>query len=123
MRTTISQLSRIAFLFVVILAVTTTASLASTKGKGKNKNGALDQAKSFQVVGRVDKINKDRSFEVVTPDGDRYLVHVPENTHIRLVRTSGYSQLFTTFEGLRKWQHVSVTVAPVEEPVVTTSKP
>jgi hypothetical protein len=118
MRTTSAKVSRAAFLLVIILSLAAIAMAGPKKKDASHSKGPV-----FELVGQVERVNKGRTFELTTEGGQRYLVHVPKNMPIRLTPTSSYSQQFTSFESLRKWQRVSLKVAHLSEPLAATGKP
>src|SRR5215831_1697027 len=121
MRTTQSIFSRSSILlFAAFMAVFATVGFAHPT---KTKSNIIVNEKSFHLVGVVDHVNKDRTFDLVTFEGEHYTVHMAKDTAVNAYAPFPDEKTILSFDDLFRGARVSFTAEPIEQTYSSTDHP
>jgi len=119
MKTTPIKFASLSILFVVALALTATIGFAKTK---KHKAESTVTTQSMQVVGLVEQVNKDRTFDLVALDGQRYHVRMSKESLVNAYGSSSFGKRVLSFDDLYSGARITFTATPTEATYVVTDK-
>ena len=119
MKTTLIKFISLSILLGAVLALATTASFAGPK-KSKSDTKAPEQ--SLHIVGVVDQVNKDRTFELISLDGQRYHVHMAKEAQVDAFGASVSGRRIYSFDDLYQGARVAFTATHEENTYMVNGK-
>lgn len=119
MKTTLISFTSLSILLGVVLSLTATIGFAKTK---KNKSEAATPTQSIRVVGLVEQVNKDRTFDLVSLDGQHYHVQMPKDAFVNAYGAPLRSKHFLSFNDLYSGARISFTATSHEATYAVNGK-
>jgi len=118
MKTTLIKFASLSILLGVVLTLTTSIGFAKTK---KSKTESQITTQSIRVVGLVEQVNKDRTFELVSLSGQRYHVQMGKEALVNIYGAAFGKQLLS-FDDLYSGARITFTATPTEATYVVNGK-
>jgi hypothetical protein len=119
MKTTLIKLISLSVLLGLALTFTATIGFAKTK---KKKTEPVIATQQQQVVGLVEHINKDRTFDLVSLNGQRYHVHMGKEALVNAYGNSSFGKRIMSFDDLYSGARISFTAISNEATYVVNDK-
>src|SRR5581483_4300499 len=117
MTTTQSRFGRFTvFVCLAILAFSVTATFA------RPKNSSDNEIRSFHLVGHVEQVNKDHTFDFVSSSGQHYRVRMTNDAAVNAYMGFPGEKSMLSFEDLYKGARIT-SVANASDEAYTTTNP
>src|SRR5215469_14079178 len=100
------KFSVLVFLSVLI------ASVSITFAHPKN-NLSMDEARPMHLVGHVEKVNNDHTFDFVSMSGQHYKVHMAKDATVNVYMGFRDEKSILTFDDLYKGERISFVANPL----------
>jgi hypothetical protein len=118
MKTTLIRFAGLSTLLVVVLTLTTAISFAKTKGSKEIKTST----QTLQVVGLVEHVNKDHSFDLVSLNGQHYHVRMGKEAMVNSYGNVLFGKQILSFDDLYSGARISFRAISNEETYMVSDK-
>jgi hypothetical protein len=119
MKTTFVRVTSLTILLGVALTFTATIGFSKTK-KVKNESAIATQQQ--QVVGLVEHVNKDRTFDLISLDGQRYHVRMGKDSLVNAYGNTSFGRQVFKFDDLYSGARISFAATSAETTYVVGDK-